>query len=451
MSPSYADNIDKIIKHESDQVSDRSTAEWKTNDLKTFGIIAGDVSFTYQVYVRGALTAAEAWTMLEGHFNKKTLMNRLLVSKKLNYFKMEPGTNFATHVDQFKEIVLQMETIGETLDETRQLVLLLGSLTDEYKMICTVLENTPNVSLAYAIQAISGVQALDESSSVQEKAFVTKKKDSGGKRRFNGKCFYCKKRGHREFECRKKKSDQERGQAGTRGSVQRFLVHGYECDDQDGDEVCHAATTTRKEPWAVVHALFVHIPFKRYERLLTMADEVPRITGSIQTRTPSGYTYVVTLIDDYSRHVTVHFMKAAMENATRKTIKRMRSDNGGEYTGHQFMAFLNQHGIKHEKTVAYTFLRNGLAERMNRGLVVMARGLLYHESVNKKWWAEAVNNAAWIINRIPISVTEKIPYEIIYKSKLQLKNVKLFGAIGYAHITNEKRRKPDAKAFKCFL
>ncbi|KAE9241070.1 hypothetical protein PF004_g7234 [Phytophthora fragariae] len=44
-----------------------------------------------------------------------------------------------------------------------------------------------------------------------------------------------------------------------------------------GDEVCHAATTSRKEPWAVVHARIGHIPYKRYEQLLTMADGVPRI------------------------------------------------------------------------------------------------------------------------------------------------------------------------------
>ncbi|KAG2786108.1 hypothetical protein PC129_g18899 [Phytophthora cactorum] len=85
MSPTYADTIDKlvednyfhwefnmrlklarkgllpqIIKPEFDQVNDHSTIEWKANDLKALGVIAGDVSLTYQVYIRGALTAAEA-------------------------------------------------------------------------------------------------------------------------------------------------------------------------------------------------------------------------------------------------------------------------------------------------------------------------------------------------------------------------------------------------------
>ncbi|ETK86430.1 hypothetical protein F441_09086 [Phytophthora nicotianae CJ01A1] len=73
------------------------------------GVIAGDVNFTYQVYIRGALTTAEAWTFLEEDFNKKTLKNRPLVTKKLYSFKMEPDTKLAVHVDKFKELTLQME------------------------------------------------------------------------------------------------------------------------------------------------------------------------------------------------------------------------------------------------------------------------------------------------------------------------------------------------------
>ncbi|KAK1941983.1 hypothetical protein P3T76_006305 [Phytophthora citrophthora] len=72
--------LSQIINPEFDQVSDRSTAEWKTNELKALGVIARDARLTYQVYFRGALTTAEAWMMLEEHFNKKTLKNRLLVT-----------------------------------------------------------------------------------------------------------------------------------------------------------------------------------------------------------------------------------------------------------------------------------------------------------------------------------------------------------------------------------
>ncbi|GMF39074.1 unnamed protein product [Phytophthora fragariaefolia] len=138
--------------------------------------------------------------------------------------------------------------------------------------------------------------------------------------------------------------------------------------------------------------------------------------------------------------------KAAMENATGKTIKRLRSDNGGEYTDKLFKVYINHNDIKHEKTVPYTPQQNGLAERMNRSLLEMARCMLYHEGIDKRWWTEPVNTAAWIINRIPDSVDNKTPYEIVNKAKPQLKHLKVFRSLGYAHIPDEKRRKLDARS-----
>ncbi|KAE9142792.1 hypothetical protein PF004_g33119 [Phytophthora fragariae] len=73
------------------------------------------------------------------------------------------------------------------------------------------------------------------------------------------------------------------------------------------------------------------------------------VMGPMQTKTPGGCTYAVTFIDDFSRHVTVYFMKkkaevlekfkmfkADMENAAGRKIERIRSDNGGEYMGRLF-------------------------------------------------------------------------------------------------------------------
>ncbi|KAE8957530.1 hypothetical protein PF004_g19045 [Phytophthora fragariae] len=98
MELSRKERLAHITKPEFDVLSDRSTVQWKIDDLKALGVTAGD-------------------------FNRKTLKNRLIVTKKLHNFKMESGKRFVVHVDQFEEIALQMETISEPLDETRQLVL----------------------------------------------------------------------------------------------------------------------------------------------------------------------------------------------------------------------------------------------------------------------------------------------------------------------------------------
>lgn len=73
--------------------------------------------------------------------------------------------------------------------------------------------------------------------------------------------------------------------------------------------------------------------------------------------------YFATFIDDYSRYVVVMFIKrksdtlaafkvfkALMENKTGKTIKRFRSDRGGEFLSNEFTAFLADSGIERHTT-----------------------------------------------------------------------------------------------------
>ena len=69
------------------------------------------------------------------------------------------------------------------------------------------------------------------------------------------------------------------------------------------------------------------------------------VCGPIPSISLSGYEYYVTFIDDYSRKTWIHFLKnkskvfgkfkefeALIENQSKKRIKTLRSNNGGEYT-----------------------------------------------------------------------------------------------------------------------
>ncbi|KAE8886425.1 hypothetical protein PF005_g17139 [Phytophthora fragariae] len=82
--------------------------------------------------------------------------------------------------------------------------------------------NKGHISLRTDGQHVALIDALDESSSAQQKAFVARK--SYDKGRFNGKCFYCKKTGHKETECRMKKADEERGQVARETSDYAFTA-----------------------------------------------------------------------------------------------------------------------------------------------------------------------------------------------------------------------------------
>ncbi|KAL5750844.1 hypothetical protein ACOSP7_005117 [Xanthoceras sorbifolium] len=177
----------------------------------------------------------------------------------------------------------------------------------------------------------------------------------------------------------------------------------------------------------------------------------------------SGSLYYVTFIDDSTRKVWVYFLKkksevfdtfrkwkAMVENETGLKIKRLRSDNGGEYRDSRFREFCANSGIKMEKTVPMTPQQNGIAERMNRTLNERARSMRLHAGLPKMLWAEAVNTAAYLINRGPsVPLDGGIPEEVWSGKEVNISHLRVFGCISYVHIDSVERSKLDAKSNKC--
>ena len=81
--------------------------------------------------------------------------------------------------------------------------------------------------------------------------------------------------------------------------------------------------------------------------------------------------------------------KALVENQTRRRIRVLRSDNGGEYTSRGFVDFCRSAGIKREFTVPYNPQQNGVAERKNRMIVSTARAMIHDQGLQMYLWVEA--------------------------------------------------------------
>ena len=155
------------------------------------------------------------------------------------------------------------------------------------------------------------------------------------------------------------------------------------------------------------------------------------VCGPMQTPTFGGARYFVTFIDDYSRVVSIYLLRqkskvfqafntfeAWATTYTGKRIKILRSDPGGEYMSNKFKEHLSERGILHQKSVTDTPQQNGVAERMNRTLVEMARCLLTQAGLENRFWGEAINTAAYLRNRAPsIALKDSTPFEIFTGNK----------------------------------
>lgn len=81
-----------------------------------------------------------------------------------------------------------------------------------------------------------------------------------------------------------------------------------------------------------------------------------------------------------------------------------------------------------------------------------ARCLLYEANLEKRFWAEAVNTAVYLLNRtVKSNLNYRTPYELWTGTKPDLRHIRIFGSTVMTHIPREKRRKWDRKIYKCIL
>nr|GEV28510.1 hypothetical protein [Tanacetum cinerariifolium] len=107
-----------------------------------------------------------------------------------------------------------------------------------------------------------------------------------------------------------------------------------------------------------------------------------------------------------------------IENLVEKKIKIIRCDNGTEFMNRVMNEFCKEKGIKKEFSVARTPQQNRVAERRNRTLIEAARTMLADSKLPTTFWAEAINTACYVQNRIlVVKPYFKTPYEL-FKVKL---------------------------------
>jgi len=111
------------------------------------------------------------------------------------------------------------------------------------------------------------------------------------------------------------------------------------------------------------------------------------LAGPISAESKEGHKYAMVFVDDYSGALGVYFLKNKSD-ATRATeqfladtsphgkVKRLRSDNEGEYINEEFRSLMLKNQIKHEQSARHLPHQNGTAERTWRSLFDMARCLL---------------------------------------------------------------------------
>ncbi|GJS12627.1 putative ribonuclease H-like domain-containing protein [Tanacetum coccineum] len=163
--------------------------------------------------------------------------------------------------------------------------------------------------------------------------------------------------------------------------------------------------------------------------------------GPVSVESINKKKYCLVVTDDFSRFSWVFFLATkdetneilykfitGLENQLNHKVKIIRSDHGTEFKNHAMNEFCAKKGIKREFSVARTPQQNGVAERKNRTLIEAARTMLADSLLPIPFWAEAVNTACYVLNRVLVTKPQnKTPYELLIGKPPSISFMRPFG------------------------
>ncbi|KAM0043325.1 putative RNA-directed DNA polymerase [Helianthus debilis subsp. tardiflorus] len=183
------------------------------------------------------------------------------------------------------------------------------------------------------------------------------------------------------------------------------------------------------------------------------------VWGKYRTPSFTRASYFLTIVDDFSRAVWVFLLKHKHEASIcliyfhkmiqvqfEKNIKRIRCDNGGEFTSNRMLDFYAKEGILLETTCPHTPQQNGVVERKHRHLLETARALKFEANLPTRFWGECILTAAYVINRLPSDVIDnKTPYEVLYNQDPSYEHMRVFGCLAYYKSTETRGDKFEVR------
>nr|GEX11733.1 ribonuclease H-like domain-containing protein [Tanacetum cinerariifolium] len=131
---------------------------------------------------------------------------------------------------------------------------------------------------------------------------------------------------------------------------------------------------------------------------------------------------------------------------------RVACQKGKQHSLLEMDEFYGQKGIKREYSIARTPQQNGVAERKNKTLIEAAKTMLADSLLPTMFWAEAVNTACYVLNRVLVTKPHnKTPYELIIGRPPIISFMRPFGCLVTILNTLDPLGKFNGKAEEGFL
>ncbi|POM66843.1 Integrase catalytic core protein [Phytophthora palmivora] len=468
---------------------DQST--FKRKSRKALAIICLAMEDLQLPLVRSANDAYDAWSRLEGHFEKKGLANKLFLRRRYFTTMMGEDDDVLEHINKVKPLAEQLDTVGAPVSEDDLVIALLASLSESYQFLITALESRAD-SPQRANVADDDEDCGDYLFSVgggTTKSSEVWLVESGATQHMTYSIEYMKNY--------KKMTPvdvhlADNGVVQTVGSgdivkTKHRVKEGVLTKMRHVPKLSRNLFSTKKIKWqlgaregkglfklcmnpimlneanvlsAIVkkgYGVGINVTAVKQWELCGGCALGKQTRVSYMSKSPNHANKLLEGIHSDSE-VTTKFAAFVAPSETQTggrvrtlRVKQVYSDNSGEGKSREMAKFCRERGIVQKFTPPYTPQLNGVTKRKNRTLVGCARCMLEHAGLSKSYWGGAMMTAMFFRNRCPTRATShgKSPHQVWTGKKPLLSNLKVFGCHAYVTVPKEKRTKFDARPARC--
>ena len=188
-------------------VTENDQVVFRKKSRKALAMICLAMEDSQLPLVRSATGAHDAWSRLEGHFEKKSLANKLFLRRRFFTTMMEEGDDVLSHINKLKTLAEQLDAVGAPVSEDDLVITLLGSLSESYQFLITALESRADtltwelVTSRLLHEDMKRKEQGGDGAAAGQAFMSSDRKRNGRPVKKTDACNHCGKMGHWRAEC----------------------------------------------------------------------------------------------------------------------------------------------------------------------------------------------------------------------------------------------------------